>query len=324
MEKIFAGISGCGHLGSIHSRQLSELSSENKLIEFTGVFDIIKERSDKIASLYNVKAFESEEQMFDNINALIIATPTSTHFSVASKAAEKNINLFIEKPVTASTAEAVKLMELRDKMKIVIQIGHIERFNPAIISLQGLKLNPMFIEGHRLAGFTERGTDVTVVHDLMIHDLDIVFHLVKSELKKIDASGVAVISDSIDIANARLQFSNGCVANLTASRISLKKMRKMRLFMKDAYISIDFLEGKSKIFRLSDIDEVTDKPFIKLSERKKIIISEPDIKGNSPIKTELREFFESIIKKKPAKVSLEDATLAVKTAEEIIKIITDK
>ncbi|MCX7877544.1 MAG: Gfo/Idh/MocA family oxidoreductase [Ignavibacteria bacterium] len=324
MEKIIVGISGCGHLGRIHCKQLWELSLENEFIEFAGVFDIISEKAEEVAQLYDIRSFQSEDEMFENINALIIATPTSTHFQIASKAAKRKINLFIEKPVTSTSEQAEKLTELRDKNDIKIQIGHIERFNPAIISLSGLKLNPMFIEAHRLAEFTVRGTDVSVVHDLMIHDLDMVFHLVKSDLKKIDASGVSVISDSVDIANARLEFLNGCVANLTASRISLKKMRKMRLFMKDTYVSVDFLEGRSKIFRLCETDEEITEPYIKLSDKKKIVITQPEYVNTNPIKSEIKEFFECIIENRPVRVTLDEAARTVKVAEEIIKIISEK
>ena len=230
IDSINVGIIGTGHLGRIHCKLLKEISECNKQIEFIGIFDKDESIKQMVANEYNVKAFNDFDDMLNEINALVIVTPTTTHFEIARQAAQKGINLFIEKPVTSELEQANRLLEYEKKIKI--QIGHVERFNPALIALENHNINPMFIETHRLAQFNPRGTDVSVIQDLMIHDIDIILHLVNSPLTKVDANGVAVISDAIDIANARLQFENGCTANITASRISLKKMRKMRIFQR--------------------------------------------------------------------------------------------
>lgn len=244
---------------------------------------------------------------------------------IAEAAIKKKINVFIEKPVTSSLNEAKELIKLAGNSDARIQVGHVERFNPALTSLDNYEVKPMFIESHRLAQFNPRGTDVSVILDLMIHDIDIILHLVNSPISKIDANGVAVISEAIDIANARLTFKNGCVANLTSSRISLKKMRKMRIFQNNAYISIDFLNNKSEIFRLAELDTPASGTSFPVSDTKKIIFEHPEI-GNpenaNPIKNELESFFGSIINQKPVKVSLEDGKQAVEVADEIIKIIS--
>ncbi len=326
-KKLNIGLVGCGHLGSIHAKLLNKICSASSYLNFAGVFDIDKNKSAKIYSEYKAKAFGSLEELLENINTLIIVTTTSTHFDISAKALEKNINIFIEKPVTVNGTEAKKFIELAKNKNIKIQVGHVERFNPALISLSKYELRPLFIESHRLAQFNPRGTDVSVVQDLMIHDIDIIFNLVKSPLTKIDANGVAVISDNIDIANARLTFENGCVANLTASRISLKKMRKMRIFQQNTYISVDFGSNKSEVFRLVDVNENNAQGVMTypLSDSKKIVYEQPEPENNdiNPIKDELVSFFDSIIDDKPVKVTLEDASRAVEASDKIIEIIED-
>ncbi|MBZ0203843.1 MAG: Gfo/Idh/MocA family oxidoreductase [Ignavibacteria bacterium] len=321
------GLAGCGHLGKIHCRLLNELSVNNPAYKFAGIYDTDKNNSDEVNKLYGLPQYNSFEDLLNKIDTLIIVTPTTTHFSIAKKAIKRNINVFIEKPVTSSLEEAQDLIQLAETNPVKIQVGHVERFNPALTSLAGFDLKPMFIESHRLAQFNPRGTDVSVIQDLMIHDIDIILHLVSSPITKIDANGVAVISDAIDIANARLTFRNGCVANLTSSRISLKKMRKMRIFQNNAYISIDFLNNKSEIFRLTDIDTMAEGLSFPLSDSKKIIFEQPNTGSDSPekpnpIKNELESFFESILGNKPVKVSLEDGKEAVEAADEIIRIIS--
>jgi predicted dehydrogenase len=325
-KKLNIGLIGCGHLGSIHAKLLNYLCSLDNDFSFSGVFDINKERAGRISLEHNVKSFDTFEQLLDNIDTLIVAATTSSHFEIAKLAIDKNINLFIEKPVTANGAEARTLKDLCKNKNIKIQVGHVERFNPALTSLDKYELYPLFIETHRLAQFNPRGTDVSVIQDLMIHDIDIIFNIVKSLLTNIDANGVAVISDNIDIANARLSFENGCVANLTASRISLKKMRKMRIFQQNAYISVDFSENKSELFRLVDAsypvpEGVTVYPF---SDKKKILYEQPEPETNdiNPIKEELRTFFNSIVDDKPVKVTLEEASRAVEAADKILEIIS--
>jgi predicted dehydrogenase len=323
IKEIKAGIVGLGHLGSIHSRILNEISGENKNIEFTGVYDIDSVKNNKIAEEFKVRAYNSLDELLSEINSLIIVTPTTTHFEIASKAIEKKINLFIEKPVTGSLDEAFKLLSKKDNVKI--QIGHVERFNPAFTGLKDFVINPLFIESHRLAQFNPRGTDVSVIQDLMIHDIDIILSLVKSPISVINANGVPILSNDIDIASARLRFENGCTANITASRISLKKMRKMRIFQKSAYISIDFLNNKSEVYRLVDKSEVKlPSMAIPVSENKSIILDRPNdnsSKAFNPIKNELESFFNSILKNEPVKVTLEEGKEALEVADKIINII---
>ena len=323
IKEIKAGIAGLGHLGSIHSRILSEISGENKNIEFKGVYDIDSLKNNKISEEFKVKAYNSLDEMLSDINSLIIVTPTTTHFEIANKAIEKKINLFIEKPVTGSLDEAFKLLSKKDNVKI--QIGHVERFNPAFTGLKDFVINPLFIESHRLAQFNPRGTDVSVIQDLMIHDIDIILSLVKSPISVINANGVPILSNDIDIASARLQFENGCTANITASRISLKKMRKMRIFQKSAYISIDFLNNKSEVYRLVDKSEVKSPlTAIPVSEDKSIILDLPNensTKEFNPIKKELESFFNSILTNEPVKVTLEEGKEALEVADKIINII---
>jgi predicted dehydrogenase len=324
-KKINVGLTGCGHLGSIHCKLLNLISKEKENIIFTGVYDTDDSKSRAIAELYGVKSFASFDELLNNIDTLVVVTPTSTHFQIARLALTKNVNLFIEKPVTAALDEAKELIKLSGSSDIKIQVGHVERFNPALTSLDKYDLKPMFIESHRLSQFNPRGTDVSVIQDLMIHDIDIILHLVGSPIDKIDANGVAIVSEAIDIANARLKFKNGCVANITASRISLKKMRKMRIFQNNAYISIDFLNNKSEVFRLADSNAKADGMTFPISEDKKIIFEQPQIENAenaNPIKNELESFFDSIINNKPVKVTLEAGKEAVEVADEIINIIT--
>jgi predicted dehydrogenase len=326
MNKIKAALTGCGHLGKIHSKLLKQIADESSGIEFIGVFDTDKTQSDIIKQNHQVKIFKSYDELLDECNTLIIVTPTSTHYSIAEEALKRNVNVFIEKPVTSNIEEANKLAALAHESGCKIQVGHVERFNPALTSLEKYNLNPLFIESHRLSMFNPRGTDVSVIQDLMIHDIDILLYLVKSPVKSIEANGVAVISDNIDIANARISFKNGCVANLTASRISLKKMRKMRLFQKNAYISIDFAENKSEIYRIVDKDEEPASLLsFPVSETRKIIMEmpAPDTKENNPIKNELKSFFDSITNNKEVKVTIDEAKQAVEVAEEIINKINN-
>lgn len=328
MEKIKLniGLAGCGHLGAIHAKLLNDLCYSKDNCNFEGVYDIDKSKAEKVSSEYKVKTFEYTDELLNNINTLVIAATTSAHFDIAKKALGKNINLFIEKPVTSNSAEAKELISISEDKQGKIQVGHVERFNPALTSLSKYELKPLFIESHRLAQFNPRGTDVSVIQDLMIHDIDIVLNLVKSPIIKIDANGVAVISDNFDIANARLTFENGCVANLTASRISLKKMRKMRIFQQNTYISVDFSKNKSELFRLVDSTHKTSANVMTypLTESKKIIFEEPEPETNdiNPIKDELESFIDSITNNKPVKVTLEDASKALEASDKIIEIIS--
>lgn len=326
MEKLKAGVFGLGHLGKIHLKLLKEICSERNDLEITGIFDIDKEKNKNVSEENNFEMNNSADELIDKINTAVIVTPTSAHFELAGKTISKNINTFIEKPVTETTEEAFKLLKLSEGKKIKIQIGHIERFNPAILALDNYKLAPMFIETHRLAQFNPRGTDVSVIQDLMIHDIDIILNLVKSKVKRIDANGVAIITDKIDIANARIKFENGCVANITASRISQNKMRKMRLFQKSAYISIDFLQNTSEVFRMSD-GKSEDENSIAMAEfeqgenKVKIFYERPPVKEVNSMKYELNKFIDAIINDNEPIVTLEDGLQALEVANAIVKEI---
>jgi len=323
------GVVGCGHLGSIHCRLLKAISENDRKVNFVGIFDSNEDTAEKISSENHVKKFDSYANLLEQINTVIIVTPTSNHFDSARDALKKEINLFIEKPVTQDLNEAETLLKMSRESNAKIQIGHVERFNLALTSLQKYELKPRFIEVHRLSQFNPRGTDVSVIHDLMIHDIDVILNLVKSPVKKVDANGVSVISDNIDIANARISFQNGCVANLTSSRISLKKMRKMRIFQPNAYISIDFLNNKTEVFRLEDSGIIdSGAKVIPISQDKKLVYEEPikpnDVYNHNPIKLELLSFFESILEDKPVKVTLDEGKQAIEVSDSIIKMISNQ
>jgi predicted dehydrogenase len=267
------GLLGAGHLGKIHLRLLLELKDD---FDFVGFFDPNDEQANLVLEQFKVNRFLSVEELISQVDCIDIVTPTISHFELASKAISKGKHVFIEKPITQTIIEAGQLIKLAQKMNVKVQVGHVERFNPAFQKALPYFNQPMFIETHRLAQFNPRGTDVPVVLDLMIHDIDIILSVVKSKVKSISASGVAVVSDSDDITNARIEFENGCVANLTSSRISLKNMRKSRFFQKDAYISVDFLTKELEVFRLETIQGEPD-PFdivliwVKTKLRKSII-----------------------------------------------------
>lgn len=326
MEKIKVGIIGCGHLGIMHLKNIRELERERNDIELKGIYDIDIGKSKIVAADNNTKYYFSLDDIISDINAALIVSPTSTHFDNALKTISNNIHTFIEKPVTDKLENAYLLRADRDGHdKIVVQIGHIERFNPALLSVEKYNLKPLFIESHRLSQYNPRGTDVSVIQDLMIHDIDIILSLVKSRVRQIDANGVAIITDKFDIANARLQFENGCVANITASRISQKKMRKMRIFQNDAYISIDFSDNKSEVFRL---DETKKSGTVIGSIEKKgktvnILYDKPKTLKINAMKYEENSFFDCIKNNTTPVVSLDDGIQALEVATEIIRKINE-
>ncbi|MBH1959447.1 MAG: Gfo/Idh/MocA family oxidoreductase [Flavobacteriia bacterium] len=317
-----AGLVGAGHLGKIHLRLLNQ----SEKYELVGFHDADAENGTKIEAEFGYRYFERFEELLQEIDMLDIVTPTLYHYDYAMKAIENHKHFFIEKPVTQTLKQAEEILYKCRKYGIKAQVGHVERYNPAFIGSRDHIHDPMFIEIHRLAEFNPRGTDVSVVLDLMIHDLDILLSIVKSKVKNIHASGVAVVSKSPDICNARIEFENGCVANLTTSRISMKAMRKSRFFQKDAYISVDFLEKKAEVIRMKEAPEnPTDFDMIienAEGERNQIIFEYPNIQPNNAILDELESFADAITEDKNVEVSLEDGTEALKVALEIVKLIS--
>ena len=326
MNPLKVGVIGVGHLGSLHAKMYAEMPS----VQLVGVVDVDRNRADQIAHEYKTTAFPAVGDLLKNVDAVSVVTPTSTHGVIGEEAIQAGVHVFIEKPITSSTAEANRLLELSKKKGVKIQVGHIERFNSALLALAKYRLNPIFVESHRLAQFNPRGTDVAVVLDLMIHDIDIILSLVNSPVKEIHANGVAVVSDTIDIANARIQFENGCVANVTASRISQKKMRKMRIFQRDAYISVDFSEGLAEVFRLVDHDDPSAAATMMLGEiatgklKRKIVYEQPEIKEVNALKYELEMFVEAIQKETEPVVTAEQAIRALEVANQIIQAINQQ
>ena len=317
-----AGLVGAGHLGKIHLKLLNQ-SEKYRLV---GFHDADAENGKKLEAEFGYKYFESFDDLLCEIDMLDIVTPTIYHYDYAMKAIENNKHFFIEKPVTQTLKQAEEILYKCREYGIKAQVGHVERYNPAFIGSRNYIHDPMFIEIHRLAEFNPRGTDVSVVLDLMIHDLDILLSIVKSKVKNIHASGVAVVSKSPDICNARIEFENGCVANLTTSRISMKAMRKSRFFQKDAYISVDFLEKKAEVIRMKEAPEnPTDFDMIienAEGQKNQIIFEYPKIQPNNAILDELESFADAITENKNVEVSLEDGTEALKVALEIVKLIS--
>lgn len=312
------GVLGAGHLGKIHLKLLQQ----SKKYELIGFYDQDIENAKKVSEEFGYRYFESVSELIDAVEVVDIVTPTLSHFDCAKEAIEKGRHVFIEKPITNTVTEAEALKTLASVHHVKGQVGHVERFNPAFTAVKEMINDPMFIETHRLAEFNPRGTDVPVVLDLMIHDIDIILSVVKSKIKKIHASGVSVISETPDIANARIQFENGCVANLTASRISLKNMRKSRFFQKDAYISVDFLSKKSEVVRMKDVPENPDEFAMILQNaegvRKQIYFENPNIEPNNAILDELETFAGSITNDTDPVVTLKHGAKALRVAQEII------
>lgn len=321
--KTKVGVIGVGHLGNLHAKMYDMIPSA----DFIGLYDIDAERAREVADRFGVKAFPDADTLLSEVEAISVVTPTSNHFDTATHALHNGIHVFIEKPVTSDVQSAEALIKLAQEKKCIVQVGHIERFNPALMSLQSIDLNPMFIESHRLAQFNPRGTDVAVVLDLMIHDIDIILSLVNSPVKQIDANGVAIVSDSIDIANTRIQFENGAVANITASRISQKKMRKMRIFQRDNYITIDFLQGLAEVYRLfgdgAELPEMT----MMLGEigtgtqKKKIVYQRPEVPDINALEYELAQFVEAVQNGTSPIVTAHEGKKALEVALEVMEKI---
>ncbi len=310
---------GAGHLGKIHIQQWLEVQG----IELVGFFDPDDNNAADATAKYNVNRFEDIDALINSVDAVDIVATTSSHYELAVKCIHAGKHIFIEKPLANTLEEGKELVKLVGEANVKCQVGHVERYNPAFLALADQEMAPLFIEAHRLSQFKPRGTDVSVILDLMIHDIDMVMHLVKSPVKRISASGVAVISETADIANARIEFDNGCVANLTSSRISLKNMRKLRLFQRDAYIGIDFLEKKTEVIRIKDAGLATgfmDFPIeLASGDKKTISVQMPNISNVNAINRELADFADAIINNKPVKVSVIDGYKAMEVAHEILE-----
>ena len=316
--KLKAGVLGAGHLGKIHLRLLQQ--SEH--FELIGFFDPSKENAAAVSKEFGYKAFDTIDELLREVDVVDIVTPTLSHFDCAQQAIANGKHVFIEKPITKTFEEASALREMAKEHQVRGQVGHVERFNPAFTAVKEAIQSPMFIESHRLAEFNPRGTDVPVVLDLMIHDIDIILSVVNSKVKNIQASGISVISETPDIANARIEFENGCVANLTASRISMKNMRKSRFFQKDAYISVDFLEKKSELVRMKEAPENPGDFDMILQNaegvKKQILFENPTITNNNAILDELDSFAHAIRTNSTPVVSLSQGAEALRVAQQII------
>lgn len=319
MKKIKIGVAGAGHLGKIHLKCIQDIPE----LELVGFHDVDKDRSREISSELGAVAFDNMDDLLDAVDALDIVTPTMHHYALAQQAIGLGKHVFIEKPVTAIVAEGESLLQLQKRHGVIAQVGHVERFNPAMLAIEHLKVDPKFIEVHRLANFNPRGTDVSVVLDLMIHDLDIILKLVPSRIKRIFANGVCLVSKTPDIGNARIEWENGCVANVTSSRMSFKNMRKMRIFQPDAYIGLDFLDRSAQIIRMEEGPLVGDSDDINVFELetadgvKTVKIDMPETKPVNAIQMELACFADSILTGSPPEVGIKEALEALKLAFQI-------
>jgi predicted dehydrogenase len=306
-------------LGKFHLNNWKEVPGA----EVIGFFDPNDETAEAVRSQYNLKRFSQEDELIEACDIIDVVAPTDTHFSICEKAIKKTKHVFVEKPLANTMQEAKQLVQLVQESDIKLQVGHVERFNPAFLAVKDFHFNPMFIEVHRLAQFNPRGTEVSVILDLMIHDIDIILSIVKSDVRSVFSSGVAVLTDTPDIANVRIEFNNGCVANLTSSRISMKKMRKMRLFQKDAYIGIDFLNKTTEIIKLKSIEDVNAFSFDLETPKgtRTIAIANPQIPEVNAIKKELEEFVKAIQNDTPTIVSEIDGYRAMEVAHQILQKI---
>jgi predicted dehydrogenase len=313
------GVLGAGHLGKIHLRLLNQ---SNKY-ELVGFYDPFEENATKVAAEFGYKKFNTISELIAAVDVVDIVTPTLSHYECAKEAIQAGKHVFLEKPISNTVAEAEEIITLAKKHNVKGQVGHVERFNPAFTAVKDKIQSPMFIETHRLAEFNPRGTDVPVVLDLMIHDIDAILSVVKSKVKAVHASGVAVISDSPDICNARIEFENGCVANVTSSRISMKNMRKSRFFQKDAYISVDYLDKVCEVVKMKDAPEVPGDFDMILQNaegiKKQIYFDNPSVSPNNAILDELETFADAINNNTTPIVTLEDGTEALRVAYMIIE-----
>ena len=315
------GVFGTGHLGKFHLNNWKEIAG----VEVVGFFDPNNDTAEEVSRQYQLKRFLNEDELIEACDAIDVVAPTNVHFSICKKAIRKTKHVFVEKPLANTMQEAAELLKLVQESNIKLQVGHVERFNPAFLAVKDFDLNPMFIEVHRLAQFNPRGTEVSVILDLMIHDIDIILSIVKSDVRSVSSSGVAVLTDTPDIANVRIEFHNGCVANLTSSRISMKKMRKMRLFQKDAYIGIDFLNKSAEIIKLKKDEDINTFNFELETPRgtRTIAIANPQVPEINAIKKELEEFVHAIQNNTQPIVSIMDGYRAMEVAHQILQKISN-
>ncbi|RQD67812.1 MAG: gfo/Idh/MocA family oxidoreductase [Desulfonatronovibrio sp. MSAO_Bac4] len=324
MQKINLGVIGTGHLGKFHVK----LAAETHNINLVGAYDINHEQARAVCQECQTEAYSDLDALLEKVDAVSIVVPTSEHFNIAMKALEHDCHIFIEKPITSTVEEAAGIIDKAREKQKKIQVGHIERFNPAMLAVKDYQISPMFIEAHRLSQFNPRGCDVSVVLDLMIHDLDLILYMVKSPVKHIDACGVSVVSETEDIANVRIKFDSGCVANLTSSRISLKPMRRMRLFQKNQYVAMDFMEKKSDIFQLRDasVQDMQDKDMFSMVVSKigvgdmarNVVYEKPEPPQVNSLKMELEEFAKAVIFDLPPEVPGEQGMQALEVANTIL------
>ena len=318
------GVLGAGHLGKIHLRLLQQ----SQKYDLIGFYDENHENGQKIAAEFGYKQFDTIAKLIHAVDVIDIVTPTLSHYKCAKVAIKSGKHVFIEKPISTTVIEAEEIISLAKEFNVKGQVGHVERFNPAFKAVNNLIDHPMFIETHRLAEFNPRGTDVPVVLDLMIHDIDAILSVVKSKVKSVHASGVAVLSQSPDIANARIEFENGCVANITASRISMKNMRKSRFFQKDAYISVDYLDKVCEVVKMKDAPEVPGDFDMILQnaegDKKQIYFANPEVASNNAILDELESFADAINNNSEPVVTLTDGTEALRVAYLIIESMQNK
>ena len=317
-KKLRIGVLGAGYLGKIHL----SLLKESKHFDLVGFYDTKTQIAAKISREFGYQSFSDINQLLQAVDVVDIVTPTNTHFELAKKALQNGLHVFLEKPITTTVEQANELVSLAKSKGLLGMVGQVERFNPAFIAAHSYIKEPKFIESHRLAEFNPRGTDVSVILDLMIHDIDAILSVVKSKVVNVHANGVSVISQTPDIANARLQFENGCVANLTASRISLKTMRKSRFFQKDAYVSVDYFEKKVEIVSMQDAPK-TPEDFVMILKNaegveKQIFFDNPEVQESNAILSELESFADAIQKNKEPLVSLQAGTSALEVAYQII------
>jgi predicted dehydrogenase len=314
------GVFGTGHLGKFHIDNWLEIPG----VSIVGFYDPNDQAATEVKDKYNLKRYIKPEELLDRCDAVDIVAPTTFHYHLCEMAIRKGKHVFVEKPMTETLEQGRKVVNMVKEAGIKMQVGHVERYNPAFLAIKDMQLKPMFIEVHRLAQFNPRGTEVSVIMDLMIHDIDIILKLVNSAIKSIHASGVAVLTETPDIANVRIEFTNGCVANLTSSRISMKRMRKMRLFQKDAYIGIDFLEKKSEVIQLQSDHNLDDSFSFDITTKegsKTIVISNPQTQSVNAIREELKAFKQSIEQQATPEVSEIEGYLAMEVAHQIIEKI---